>query len=160
MRRNVIFVLAMSFMLFLSACNGSNANTANSGGVAGTAPTTVDQSMIDTIKGYSEAIFTSDIENFAKYMCKSDAEYNRKSLQEAGITAKINNNITFDVSGVKWKINRVNPTGDAISLEVESGSPKIKYGDQPAEDIAIPGSAAGLYLKNEDGWKVCYQATF
>lgn len=145
MNKSRFVLLGATIGLLLSACGGSPAATIS-----------IDAAMVDAIKRYSEVMYTADTANFEKFMCASDAAFNKQQLGSTTLPAGLK--ATVDLSDVKWKVEKSNAAGDVIQVRIESGAPKVKFGDTAAPSGIIPGSANGVRLKNEGGWKVCYTA--
>ena len=137
-----LVVVAIALSMLVAAC-GSNGG----GG-------TVDKGMLDAIQGYTESIYQAQVDRFPTYICKEHVDTMTKQVQDTGIPPSTSGN-TYDISGITFKVDSLN--GDVAKLSIVSGELKVtdKNGKVLTPLTAIPGSANGIVLKNENGWKVC-----
>ncbi len=115
--------------------------------------------MIDAIKGYTQVIYENDQDNWPKYMCQADVDAYKKRVEKPGSTGPVAT-FTYDLSDIKWSIKQRSAAGDVVLLNIDSG--KLKATDKNGkviDNMPIPGSAGGVKLKNENGWKVCSTAS-
>lgn len=136
----------VSVVLFLTACGSS-------GGGGG--DTTVDKAMIDAIQAYTKVIYQADSASLPSVVCQQDLSALQKQMEQAAKPPTTSEK-TYDLSDVVFKVDKRN--GDVVKLGIVSGKLKIKSATNTLDNMPIPGSAGGIILKNESGWKVCYGA--
>jgi hypothetical protein len=135
--------LALLCSIILSACGGGGGNI------------TLDQTMIDTIKGYSEAVMQADTNKLPNYTCEKDVERLKKDFADAGITEPVNLDSHLDFTNAKLTVK--NSTADLIRIDTGDNKIQIVFKDGEPREFPIPGSINGVIMKKEGGtWKVCY----
>ena len=125
-------------------------------GASAGADTTLEKGMVDAVQLYTEVIYSADAARLPTAICSQDLTTTQAEM--AKVNAPVNTGSTYDLSGVTFKVDKRN--GDVVRLSIASGSIKIttKAG-HTLPNMPIPGSASGIVLKNENGWKVCYGAS-
>jgi len=124
-------------------------------GASGSSDATVEKGMTDAVQAYTEAVYSADSSRIPSVVCSQDVSNLQAEMAKVGAT---NSGSTYDLSGVTFKVDKRN--GDVVRLAITSGSVTIKTkSGNTLPNMPIPGSANGVVLKNENGWKVCYSAS-